>query len=189
MLPASVLYAPAAQAVHVPPAGPSYPELHKQAAAAELELGEFEFAGHARHVVAAVAPVVLKYVPAAQGVHAAEPASLEYVPTAHDTHTLVSVPVATCVDLPAAQGAHAASLLAPSVGAYLPAGQIVHAADPAAAEYVPAAQDVHVPVKIPLPPPGHTCPHETQQLLHVPNPSYGMQLPSQAAPRANNQHP
>ncbi len=131
--------------MHVPPFEPVKPEVHTQAAAAELELGELEFAGQGVHTAK---PVAAAYVPAAQGRHVAEPVSLAYVPTAHDTHT--SVPVAPCADLPTAQGAHAASLLAPSVGAYLPAGQIVHTAEPLEAEYVPAAQGRHPPVKTPV---------------------------------------
>jgi hypothetical protein len=44
--------------------------LQTQAASAELGLGELELVGHARHVVATVAPTVAEYLPAAQLVQA-----------------------------------------------------------------------------------------------------------------------
>ncbi len=47
--------------------------MHVQATAAELILGEFELAGHATQVAAAVAPTVVEYMPAPQLVHATEP--------------------------------------------------------------------------------------------------------------------
>jgi hypothetical protein len=54
-----------------------------QAAAAELELGELEFAGHDRQLVTAVAPVVVEYVPAAQFAH---PLLDAYDPAVHGKH-------------------------------------------------------------------------------------------------------
>ena len=59
-----------------PPSGPVKPVLHVQAATDELELGELELAGHARQVVATVAPVVGEYVPVEQAVHTAEPVAV-----------------------------------------------------------------------------------------------------------------
>ena len=59
--PVVVLYFPATQAVHAPPSGPVKPTLQVQAARTELEIGEFELAGHARQVVAIVAPTVVEY--------------------------------------------------------------------------------------------------------------------------------
>jgi len=56
------------------------PALHVQLLAAELALGELELAGHARHAVAFVAPVVVEYVPAAQSVHVALPIAVLYFP-------------------------------------------------------------------------------------------------------------
>jgi hypothetical protein len=46
-----------------------------------------ELAGHARHVPAAVAPVVVEYVPAPQLVHETEPVMVLYVPAAQAVHT------------------------------------------------------------------------------------------------------
>jgi hypothetical protein len=85
-LPVAILYFPATQAVHVPPSGPVKPTLHVQAAMAELEIGELELAGHATHAAAAVAPVVVKYVPATQSVHATLPVAVLYFPGTHRGH-------------------------------------------------------------------------------------------------------
>ena len=60
-LPVVVLYFPATQAVHGPPSGPVYPGLQVQALIVELGLGELELEGHARQVVATVAPTVVEY--------------------------------------------------------------------------------------------------------------------------------
>jgi hypothetical protein len=56
-----------------------------------LPAGELVFGGHAVQVVALVCPVDAEYVPAAQAVHAAEPAIVLYVPAAQASH--VEVPV------------------------------------------------------------------------------------------------
>ena len=83
-LPVAILYFPATQAVHGPdPSGPVDPALHMQAATDVLALGELELLGHARQVAAAVAAVVVEYVPAAQSVHAAEPVAILYLPATH----------------------------------------------------------------------------------------------------------
>ncbi len=60
--------------------------MHVQATAAELVLGEFELAGHARQVVAVVAAAVGEYDAARQCVHGAEPVVSLYVPAAHVEH-------------------------------------------------------------------------------------------------------
>jgi hypothetical protein len=44
------------------------------------------FDGQAVHVASAVAPVVVKYVPAPQSVHATVPVTVLYFPTAHAAH-------------------------------------------------------------------------------------------------------
>lgn len=54
-----------------PPSGPVDPALHVQAATDVLEIGELELLGHARHVAASVAAVVVEYVPVGQLVHTA----------------------------------------------------------------------------------------------------------------------
>jgi hypothetical protein len=69
------------------------PALHVQLLAAELAFGELELAGHARHVVAFVAPVVVEYVPAAQSVHAALPIAVLYFPGTQAAHGPPSGPV------------------------------------------------------------------------------------------------
>ena len=40
------------------------------------------------HVAIAVAPIVVKYVPALQSVHVAEPGTVLYFPAAHAVHVL-----------------------------------------------------------------------------------------------------
>jgi hypothetical protein len=89
------------------------PALHVQLPAAELALGELELAGHARHAVAFVAPVVVEYVPAAQSVHAALPIAVLYFPGTQAVHGPPSGPVnpalqptdthAVILELPAAE--------------------------------------------------------------------------------------
>jgi hypothetical protein len=69
------------------------PALHVQLLAAELALGELEFAGQATHVVAFVAFVMVEYVPAAQSVHAALPVTFLYLPATHAAQGPPSGPV------------------------------------------------------------------------------------------------
>jgi hypothetical protein len=85
-VPVAVLYFPATQAVHGPPSGPVNPGLQVQAVIVELGLGELELEGHARQVVATVAPAVVEYVAAPQLVHATEPVVVLYVPVTQAVH-------------------------------------------------------------------------------------------------------
>ena len=62
-LPAPALNLPAAQSTHAPPSGPVEPALQMHADAA-LSAGEKELAGHASHVVLALAPSAAEYLPA-----------------------------------------------------------------------------------------------------------------------------
>ncbi len=57
-LPLVVLYLPATQAEHTPPSDPVNPALQVQAAIAELDTAEFEFAGHVKHTPDVLAPTV-----------------------------------------------------------------------------------------------------------------------------------
>ena len=84
--PVALLYFPATQDTHGPPSGPVDPALQVQAVTVVLGLGELEFAGHAIHVVAIVAPTVVEYVPVAQSVHAAEPLTILYLPATQVVH-------------------------------------------------------------------------------------------------------
>ncbi len=86
-LPVMVLYLPATHAEQTPSLGPVKPTLQVHAARVELEIGEFEPAGHATQVVATVAPGVVEYVAAAQSVHTALPVLILYLPTAHAEQT------------------------------------------------------------------------------------------------------
>ena len=150
-LPVVILYLPVMQAVHEPPSGPVNPTLQVQAARAVLGLGELELLGHARQVAAAEAPVVVKYVPAAQSVHAAEPVKLLYFPATQAVHVPPSGPVKPTLHVQAARAVlglcelelpgHATqvdSSVAPAVGEYFPAAQFTHAL---ATLYVPAAHN------------------------------------------------
>jgi hypothetical protein len=121
-LPVAVLYFPVTQEVQTPPSGPVDPVLHVQAAGAELEIGELEPAGHATHVAAAVAPVVVKYVPVAQSVQAAEPVAILYLPATQAVHVPPSGPV-----YPALQaGLIQAALDVLAMGELVPAGHVSH---------------------------------------------------------------
>lgn len=71
--PAAILYVPARHCVQLPPFAPEKPVLQVHAESAELEMGEFELAGHARHVVATVAALVVEYFATAQVRHANVP--------------------------------------------------------------------------------------------------------------------
>ena len=124
-LPAIILYFPATQAAHGPPSAPVKPTLHVQLPAAELAFGELEFAGHARHVVATVAPVLAEYVPAAQSTHAALPALVLYFPATHATQGPPSGPVNPGLQ---AVDTHALIFELP-LGEVVPAGHVRHCDD------------------------------------------------------------
>jgi hypothetical protein len=68
-----------------------YPALHRHARSEKLPAGEMEFGVHALQVVELVCAVDAEYLPAAQAVHATEPAIVLYVPSAQASH--VEVPV------------------------------------------------------------------------------------------------
>lgn len=157
-LPVLVLYLPATQAMHGPdPFGPENPTLHVQAASVELPSGELELAGQAPHVAAAVAPVAVEYVSAAQSVHVALPVAFLYLPAMHNTHTPPSGPVypmshtqAPLEELPIGEpyvilhAIQAASALCCVTGLYLPAAQSVQADAPVVGEYFPAGHSWQV---------------------------------------------
>ena len=83
------------------------------------------FAWHARHVVAAVAAVVVEYVPAAQLVQLTLPVAVVYCPAAHARQVSAAV--------------------APTVVEYVPIPQLVHARVSVVILYFPAMQVVHGP--------------------------------------------
>ncbi len=109
---------------------PYVPALHVQLLAAELALGELELAGHATHVVATVAPVVVEYVPAPQSVHAALPVIFLCFPATQATHGPPSGPVKPTLQ-PA--DTHAVTLELPAAE-LVPAG---HDTQPVAAHVAP----------------------------------------------------
>jgi hypothetical protein len=64
--PTAALCFPTTHAVHVPPFTPVYPALHWHKPKTLLPLGENEFAGQSRQVLAVGAPAVIEYLPASQ---------------------------------------------------------------------------------------------------------------------------
>jgi len=118
-----------------------------------------ELVGQARHVVATVAPVVVKYVPAAQSAHAALPVAVLYLPAMHEVHVPPSAPVKPTLHVqavratleigelePAGHPRQVVATVAPTVVEYVAAPQSLHAALPVAILYLPATQAAHGPV-------------------------------------------
>ena len=144
--------------MHAPPFGPVKPALQVQAASAELEIGELELVGHARHVSAVVAATTAEYVPAAQSVHRAMPVTILYFPAAHAVHvpagpvyprlqlqpSVVEQP-AHVLPEPVGHARQVAALVAPTVAENVPASQFVHASVPVVFLYFPAVQAAHTP--------------------------------------------
>ena len=92
--PATALYMPATHAVHGPPSGPVAPVLHRQLVRTIFPVVvELDSTGQATQAVSAVAPVVVRYLPTPQLVHAAEPVTALNLPAAHNTHVPPSGPV------------------------------------------------------------------------------------------------
>ena len=92
-LPLTILYVPATQPVQEPPFGPVNPALQTQAVMTVLVIGEVVSAGHARQVVATVAPTVAEYFPAPQSVQTTLPTALLYLPATQTVHGPPSGPV------------------------------------------------------------------------------------------------
>jgi hypothetical protein len=88
--PLSVLYVPAAHAMHVPPSGPVDPALHRQLVEFGLPLAELEVEGQLEH---GALPVVALYFPASQSVQTALPTAPLYFPAAHAVHVPPFAPV------------------------------------------------------------------------------------------------
>ena len=160
-VPVTILYFPAAHAVHVPPLGPVNPRLQRQEPTAVCDASACpEFDGHARQVLNAVAPTVAEYVLTPQSVHATLPVAVLYFPAAHKTHDSAFGPVdpagqsetqSVKASLPAGdhvlapQSIQMEATKAPVAVEYLPASQSVHATLPMICLYLPAAHAVHVP--------------------------------------------
>jgi hypothetical protein len=117
-----------------------------------------ELTGHAPHVAAAVAPVVVKNVPTAQSAHTALPVAVLDLPAAHEVHVPPSGPVNPTLQVqavratlasgelePAGHPIQVVATVAPTAVEYVPAAQSVHATMPVAILYLPAAHEVHVP--------------------------------------------
>jgi hypothetical protein len=104
---------------------PYVPALHVQLLAVELAFSELVPAGHARHVVALVAFVIVEYVPAAQSTHAALPALVLYFPGTHATQGPPSGPVNPGLQ---AVDTHALTFELP-LGEVVPAGHVRHCDD------------------------------------------------------------
>ena len=129
--PLSVLYFPAAHAPHAPPSTPLYPALQTQLVTAVDCAGEYEFARHEAHVVAATAeyfpaphhwqvsgdtaPTNAEAVPATQSWQREE-YSLQYFPARHWVHVFSKPePAVQMVIDPSAQFVHSAAPAAETV--------------------------------------------------------------------------
>ena len=88
--------------------------------------------------------------------HALAPVTVEYVPTGHKTHALALLAPATPEYAPAGQLIHAAELVSATATEYLPAEQAMHALDPVTVLYCPAGHGVHVRPAGPVYPASHT---------------------------------
>lgn len=147
-----------------------YPALQTQEKLDELATDEVEPEGHARQVVATVAPAVVEYVPVPQSVQFTLPVLFLYLPAAHNTHTPPSGPVypvshtqAPIEELPIGElyviphAIQAASALCCVTGLYLPAAQSVQPVEPVVGEYFPAGHiwQVFLPVDCPYLPTMH----------------------------------
>ena len=156
--PEASLYLPAPQLWHVLAFRPVKPAMHAHSHTPPLPAGASECAGHALHAPSPVAPTAPEYLPAPQSMHAASPVPALYLPAPHPTHGPPFGPVkpasqihADTPALPAGAFAfaghaeHVPSSVCPVAPEYLPAPQYVHAASPAPALYLPAAQSTHGP--------------------------------------------
>ena len=128
--PLSVLYFPAAHAPHAPPSGPACPALQTQLATAPAPKGEFEFAGHEAHVVAAT--TAAEYFPAPhhwQALSDTAPAAAEALPASHSRQELEY----NVQYFPAPHCVHVFAYPEPEVKMVTdPSAHFVHAAAPAA---------------------------------------------------------
>ena len=85
-VPVTVLYFPASHAKHVPPLGPVNPRLQTQLVSAVDPVIDCVLEGHVRQALSAIAPVVVRYLPAPQLMHATEPVLALYFPASHAKH-------------------------------------------------------------------------------------------------------
>lgn len=122
-LPVTLLYFPAAQSEHVPPSGPVYPM--SQTKSLESERVRV-LTGFDTHVLDAVAPVALEYLPVAQLKHHRERKDRLII-----------------LYLPAPQFKHELDAVAPVVPRYLPLPQLLHGALPVDDLNLPATQAEH----------------------------------------------
>jgi hypothetical protein len=131
------------------------PELQVHAAGTELESGEFELVGHARHVAATVAATVVEYFAAVQSRHRAVPVMILYFPAAQAVHVPPFGPVKPILQRQAVTATlaagelesvgherHTAAAVAPTVVEYVLTPQLVHASEPVVVLYFPATQFV-----------------------------------------------
>ena len=82
--PTLLLYFPLSQATHAGPSTPIlvevYPMLHLQSLSASLPVADCWLGKHGRHVVSAIAAVLVEYLFTPHKVHAADPFCTLYVP-------------------------------------------------------------------------------------------------------------
>ena len=147
LLPVTILYFPAVQAVHGPPLGPVYPRVQTHATTALLPTGETKFAGQAVQLEDAVAPTTVEYVLTLQSrqLETSEaPTAVEYFPAAQSVQNDDAEAPTVAEYLPATQSVQVAATEAPDVVENLPDTQSMHAPLPAPVLYLPGTHAVHV---------------------------------------------
>jgi hypothetical protein len=136
---------PGEQGEQTPPSDPVYPVLHVHVLETFAPTApEYELAGHATQAPAAVAPTVVRYVPAEQSEHPFEPLTALYFPATQAVHVPLIASFVFAYVNPALQvQAKAAEL---ELGAFEFEGQVEQvdeALAPTSAEYVAVPQSVH----------------------------------------------
>jgi hypothetical protein len=139
LLPMNLLNLPGTHAVHVPPSTPLYPVVHMQFVKSVDPAPEIEFAGQAVQTDSDCAAIEPEYLLSAQLVHAAEPGTVLYFPATHAVHVPPLGPVNPRLQR------QLSSAVAPVAVEYMLTPQSVHATEPVAVLYFPAAHAVHVP--------------------------------------------
>lgn len=170
--PVTVLYLPITHASQNPPSGPVVPVLHRQLVRTiPPVVVELDSTGQATQAVSAVAPVVVRYLPTPQLVHAVEPVTALNLPAAHNTHVppsgpvnpglqrqLLTFPLPPIDTVFAGQGKQVALDEAPEVAEYEFAQQSGQPLLPTTLLYFPATHATHTPAMGPVNPMLHTQP-------------------------------
>ena len=102
---------------------------------------EYVPAPHVKQLDDAAEPVISEYVPAAQPMHAVEPATSAYAPAAQLTQVSESFALVDAELVPGGHPMHVLEANAPNVDEYVPAAQLTQTEDPVR-RYVPNGHEV-----------------------------------------------